>query len=42
LDLSLIVTYRCDSRCSMCNIWKNPTHPDYELDIATLEKAYRG
>lgn len=38
MDLSLILTYRCDSRCSMCYIWKNPTHPDYEIDLKTLEK----
>ncbi|GAB6282668.1 MAG: hypothetical protein STSR0008_14140 [Ignavibacterium sp.] len=38
MDLSLITTYRCDSRCSMCYIWKNPTHPNYEIDLKTLEK----
>lgn len=38
MDLSVITTYRCDSRCSMCYIWKNPTHPDYELDLTALEK----
>jgi MoaA/NifB/PqqE/SkfB family radical SAM enzyme len=42
MDLSVITTYRCNSRCSMCNIWKHPTHPDYELDIATLEKLPGG
>ena len=42
MDLAVITTYRCDSRCSMCHIWKNPTHPDYELDIATLEKLPSG
>src|SRR5437868_3827496 len=43
MDLSVITTYRCDSRCSMCHIWKNPTHPDYELDgfnrkVETMKK----
>jgi Fe-coproporphyrin III synthase len=38
MDLSVITTYRCNSRCSMCNIWKHPTHPDYEIDLATLSK----
>lgn len=38
MDLSLILTYRCDSKCSMCYIWKNPTHPDYEIDLETLKK----
>lgn len=42
MDLAVITTYRCDSRCSMCNIWKNPTHPDYEIKIATLEKLPGG
>jgi Fe-coproporphyrin III synthase len=42
MDLSIITTYRCNSRCSMCNIWKHPTHPDYELDIPTLAKLPNG
>jgi MoaA/NifB/PqqE/SkfB family radical SAM enzyme len=42
VDLSVITTYRCDSRCSMCNIWKNPTHPRHEIDVATLEKLPGG
>jgi MoaA/NifB/PqqE/SkfB family radical SAM enzyme len=42
MDLSVITTYRCDSRCSMCHIWKNPTHPDYELDLETLRKLPGG
>jgi MoaA/NifB/PqqE/SkfB family radical SAM enzyme len=42
MDLSIITTYRCDSRCSMCNIWKNPTHPDAEIGIETLEKLPGG
>ncbi len=42
MDLSVITTYRCDSRCSMCHIWKNPTHPDYEVDTDTLAKLPGG
>ena len=26
----------------MCYIWKNPTHPDYEIDLRTLEKLPGG
>jgi MoaA/NifB/PqqE/SkfB family radical SAM enzyme len=26
----------------MCNVWKNPTHPDYEVDIETLTKLPAG
>jgi MoaA/NifB/PqqE/SkfB family radical SAM enzyme len=42
MDLSVILTYRCDSRCSMCYIWKYPTLPDYEIGIETLEKLPSG
>jgi MoaA/NifB/PqqE/SkfB family radical SAM enzyme len=42
MDLSVITTYRCNSRCSMCNIWKHPTHPEYEVDIETLSKLPDG
>ena len=42
MDLSVILTYRCDSRCSMCHIWKNPTHPDGEVSIETLRKLPGG
>ncbi|MEM4267586.1 MAG: radical SAM protein [Candidatus Woesearchaeota archaeon] len=25
-NISITITWRCDSRCYMCNIWKNKTH----------------
>jgi len=42
MDLSVILTYRCDSRCSMCYIWKNPTHPEAEVTLETLAKLPAG
>jgi Fe-coproporphyrin III synthase len=42
MDVSVITTYRCDSRCSMCYIWKYPTHPRDEVSVATLEKIPSG
>ncbi|MBI9089248.1 MAG: radical SAM protein [Desulfobacterium sp.] len=36
-DLSLIVTYRCQMRCQMCNIWKNPTQKEKEISAKDLE-----
>jgi MoaA/NifB/PqqE/SkfB family radical SAM enzyme len=42
VDLAVITTYRCDSRCSMCHIWKNPTHPDYEIGLEALSKLPTG
>lgn len=38
MDLSIILTYRCDSKCSMCYIWKYPTLPHEEISIKTIEK----
>ena len=28
------VTYRCNFRCSFCNYWQTPSHPDSELTVA--------
>ncbi len=38
MDISFILTYRCNSRCSMCNIWKNPSLPEEEISLETLTK----
>lgn len=32
IDCVLAVTYRCNSRCTMCNIWKLKDTPELELD----------
>jgi len=42
MDLTVISTYRCNSRCQMCHIWKNPTLPKDEVSIETLSKLPRG
>ena len=42
MDLSVILTYRCDSRCSMCNIWKYPTRPSSEVTVETLSRLPDG
>ncbi len=42
MDLTVITTYRCNSKCSMCYIWKNPTLPEEEVSLATLERIPRG
>lgn len=42
MDLSLILTYRCDSKCSMCHIWKHPTHPQSEVDLDTMARLPGG
>lgn len=42
MDLTVITTYRCNSRCSMCHIWKYPTRPEEEITAAILEKLPYG
>jgi Fe-coproporphyrin III synthase len=42
MDLTVISTYRCNSKCSMCNIWKNPTSPLQEVGLPILEKLPNG
>jgi len=37
-DASLILTYRCQMRCKMCNIWKFPTDKRKEITTKDLEK----
>ena len=42
MDLTIIATYRCDSKCQMCHIWQNPTIPEEEVSIETLKKLPGG
>lgn len=35
---SIIITYRCNAHCNMCDCFRNPTKPEEEIDLATLEK----
>ena len=38
MEASIIVTYRCNAHCQMCNIWKYPTAPQEEITAKDLEK----
>ena len=42
MDLAIILTYRCNSHCSMCHIWQHPTLPAEEVTRATLAKLPSG
>jgi Fe-coproporphyrin III synthase len=42
MDLTVIPTFRCNSRCQMCYIWKNPTEPKLEVTAETLAKLPDG
>lgn len=41
LNGTVIVTYRCNARCTMCNRYKAPSNPDEELSIETIKKLPR-
>ncbi len=38
LHASIIVTYRCNARCNMCDVWKSPTKPCDEIGLDIIEK----
>ena len=38
LNGTVIVTYRCNAKCSMCNRYKNPTKPEEEITLETIKK----
>lgn len=38
LNGTVIVTYRCNARCTMCNRYKCPSIPEDELSIDTIKK----
>ena len=35
---SIIVTYRCNARCNMCEVWKNPSKPSEEIGLTEIKK----
>lgn len=35
---SIIITYRCNARCNMCDCWKDPSKPSDELTIDAIRK----
>lgn len=38
LNGTVIVTYRCNARCTMCNRYKCPSKPEEELTLNTIKK----
>ncbi len=38
LNGTVIVTYRCNARCNMCNRYKKPSNPDEEISLETIRK----
>jgi len=35
---SIIVTYRCNAKCNMCDVWKFPTKPAEEIRLEVIRK----
>jgi len=38
LHASIILTYRCNAKCNMCEVWKHPTKPSKEIGLDVIEK----
>ena len=38
LNGTVIVTYRCNARCNMCNRYKVPSRPEEEISLDTIRK----
>ena len=38
LNGTVIVTYRCNARCNMCNRYRRPSKPEEEITIETIKK----
>lgn len=38
LNGTVIVTYRCNAKCTMCNRYKEPSRPEEEISIETIGK----
>ncbi len=38
LNGTVIVTYRCNAKCNMCNRYKAPSKPEEEISIETIRK----
>lgn len=41
-ETSIILTYRCNAKCNMCNVWQHPTNTDKEISIKDIEKLPAG
>jgi len=38
MECAVIVTYRCNARCRMCNTWKNPSKKSEEITPEIIDK----
>ena len=38
--LSFLITWNCNSRCNMCNIWKKDNNTKQEIDIKKISNLF--
>ncbi|GAB4534062.1 MAG: hypothetical protein Fur0020_00380 [Thermodesulfovibrionia bacterium] len=41
-EICIIITYRCNARCNMCNVWQNPSRISEEITIEDVKKLPSG
>jgi MoaA/NifB/PqqE/SkfB family radical SAM enzyme len=41
-EICIILTYRCNAKCNMCNVWQHPTRADEEITVKDIEKLPSG
>jgi MoaA/NifB/PqqE/SkfB family radical SAM enzyme len=42
MDAAIVLTYRCNARCRMCNTWAHPSRASEEISLDTLAKLPDG
>ena len=41
-EVCIILTYRCNAKCNMCDVWHHPTKAEEEISIEDIEKLPSG
>ena len=41
-EICIILTYRCNAKCNMCNVWHHPTKSNDEITLKDIEKLPSG
>src|SRR5574337_2125147 len=41
-EICIILTYRCNAKCNMCDVWHYPTKSSEEITIKDIEKLPSG
>ena len=41
-EVCIIITYRCNAKCNMCDVWHYPTKPEAEITLNDIEKLPSG